>query len=214
MVVYRIDPWRAAWARTLVSALPRTPAPMTVLELGAADAHAAGAVCHLLADRVAEYHVTRSDLVRGPCGGRSPMGPRALRSRTAEPGEPEQLPFEDRSVDVVCGFGVLGRCADTTSAAAEIARVARQRVVLLERNALNVRRGLMLLTAAPGRDRPFAPWQLRTLFPQDEFTWLGLRPVPIGGAVDGWLGRTRGLRWQCAGVLLLGQRRRAFHAAA
>jgi len=228
----REDSW-GTWARTLLSALPRGVEGLRILELCAADSRTAWYVQASLGGAMTDYRVThpafaqdrrlgaavRRVLAHGHTGGTAFSRQHPPKAASPAPVRqplrgacvhPERLPYDDRTVDVVCGFDVLGRCDDPASAAAEISRVARRRVVLLERNGLNLRR---LLKAWSGQTRVrdlHPPWRLLAWFPRGQFAWLGLKPVPLDGRVSGlgrWMAGHAGLRWQCEGILVVGERR-------
>lgn len=136
-----------------------------------------------------------------------------LEVRPGGPQAPERLPHDDRSFDVVCGVNVLSRSDDPAAAAAEITRVARQRIVLLEGNGLSAACRVAVLTGARDCRAAHLPWRVLRWFSRRDFDWIGVRPVTEwrGAGTPGRRLRV-GVGWQSLWMAIVGQRRAAWQA--
>lgn len=127
----------------------------------------------------------------------------------------ENIPFPDKSFDVVASFDVMHHVDHPRQMAREMMRVARGRLILSESNGLSVGRKLMELTPGHRRagERSYTPRQYRGFFEQEGFRVKRFEIAPyvfplylprsflrfeIG--FNRWIEKMPFLRWQCSNV--------------
>lgn len=129
----------------------------------------------------------------------------------------EQIPFPDRSFDVVVSFDVMHHVDAPKQMGLEMMRAARGRLFLTESNGLSLGRKLMELTPAHRQagERSYTPKQYKSFFthPGYRVTRFEINPfifpLKIGSrflkqeiAFNQWIEKAWFLRWQCSNVYI------------
>jgi SAM-dependent methyltransferase len=194
-----------------------------VLELGAGDGELA---VHVIAEhgpRLAQYVATEI------CAEALPLA--QARGRQCDPqqlvfdavqADAQSLPFVAQSFDWVLAVDLLHHVRHPRRVAAEMARVARQGLCVIEANAWSLGRRALEFALPKYRqrgERSFYPRQLRDLFAERLPGWrlVRLRPflfviphapaklLPLWTRLSAGLERAPVLRWQCTGLEMVWQ---------
>lgn len=141
----------------------------------------------------------------------------AARGLASVQGDATRLPVADKSFDAVLSFDVMHHVDDPAAMAREMARVARQSILLTESNGLSLGRKLMELTPAHRRagERSYLPRTYRRFLEATGARFRSIRiapflfpfrvPRPLLPALAWFNGVVEDLplvRWQCSSLII------------
>ena len=178
----------------------------TILELGAGE----GYLTKLIMEKLKYERYVATEI--------SDEGVKRLREKGVEAlkMDAEKLDFEDNSFDVVCAFDAMHHVANPSKMAAEMMRVARKNVFLIEANGSCIIRRLLEKTSRYKGvgEKSYAPRQYASFFASPDVRKIYMKPflavfpftpVVLAKPAILWseiMERLPVLKWQCSSVLI------------